>query len=575
MQQFRRVPSGKNGYFILKGKHTENLLHHPNFIKVVLPLFCLINLLILGGAALHVYVFADELNLICNPFRFLTKATILPYYTNYPTFYSYLITLPISIVALIIYFINKYPLSGLSDPLFIEFVLQENYVTLTKTARLLTVMIAITILIIIFYYCYKNYGRLCALLAATILTLDPLTIYFQHSRFALPDILVAFLITIAMLLIFNSIEKQNTAHFYWACFFTGLATSTKFNAVFMILPIIVLFILRKNLNMPAFLKKISLPWALLIILGGLLIGSPAFLIKPGIYLEGFQEEADLLFYSGDIGAHQKKWTWILENLWERDPALAVIFIFTIFSLFQKLDYRKKIFLSLLLPSIAVIGNLEKKSIHYLLFLYPLLSAEASRVLAVMWDRLKNAWAKGCYIVLLLTIIGFWATKMYQRAQIEFKIDNRILAAEWIYKNIPPHSKIIVDTRGYEPRLSGWQVLSDTENFKFKSKELFDICIATLEKKIEYEIFRRKYKKPDWNKILEINAPYFITSNVDYDRYFKAGSANYIKTEAVMKLFRQQKAFYEDLLSGRSPYHEIITFDSGSGPIQKIYQLTPK
>ena len=144
--------------------------------------------------------FIDEKNLVFNVVHFATNRTIIPYYTNYPTFYSCFIAIPIYFVFSIVYFLKGYPVGEITDVHFLKFVFMENQLLLFWVARMISIILSLSTFILLLKYASRRYGSVPSIIAAALIIFDPLNIYFTYSRFALPEILITFLLFTVILL---------------------------------------------------------------------------------------------------------------------------------------------------------------------------------------------------------------------------------------------------------------------------------------------------------------------------------------------------------------------------------------
>ena len=83
--------------------------------KRVLLVIALTGIVIRILDGFRVPVFMDELPILYNVAHFLNDKTLVPIHFSYPTFFSYLVSLPIILTFTGLYFLHQYPLSGLAD----------------------------------------------------------------------------------------------------------------------------------------------------------------------------------------------------------------------------------------------------------------------------------------------------------------------------------------------------------------------------------------------------------------------------------------------------------------------------
>ncbi|MGB3112665.1 MAG: glycosyltransferase family 39 protein, partial [Candidatus Omnitrophota bacterium] len=329
---------------------------------------CLISLTVLILDSLNLPTFIDEISFLLNVKYFAQYGTFIPFYTKYPTLYSYIIAVPVYFVFLVFYFVKGLPLNGLGDTAFLRFVFYENLIMWNWVSRCITMLFSVATLTMVLKRAIKKYGPMAFFTTAAILVLDPFGVYMDLSRFGLPDIPMTFFVTAAMFLCLSYLDGKNLKYLYWASFVSGLAASTKFNAVMMIFPLFVapLIIGKEKRRLPLCYVRI-----IFLVILGFLAGSPAFLFSFRTLLDGFIFEAKILFEEGHLGAHGIIWIWALDLLWEMNPVVLFLMISSIFYSALKRTKEDLLFLSLFVPSFLILGALEKKSIWYFVFLYPL------------------------------------------------------------------------------------------------------------------------------------------------------------------------------------------------------------
>jgi hypothetical protein len=117
-------------------------------------------------------------------------------------------------------------------------------------------------------------GRRAGLLAAFLLSIAYL--HVRDSHFGTVDVPVTFFATAAIALILKADEFRSPRAYLIAGFVSGMAVSTKYNAIALVVPLAVLFVARSHLEQKA--RANRSPLGLLAIVGGLvagfLIGTP-------------------------------------------------------------------------------------------------------------------------------------------------------------------------------------------------------------------------------------------------------------------------------------------------------------
>ena len=552
-------------------EHSGKIMGKTVKPKLFIVAFSLFWLAVMTLDSINLPIFKDEEAFLLNVKFFAQYRTLVPYYAQYPTLYSYLIAPPIYLVFAVFYLIKGLPLDGLKDTAFLRFVFYENLLLWVRVSRLVTMIFSIGTIILTLKRAVAKYTLPVFLVTASMLVLNPFGIYLDLSRFGLPDIPMAFLVTAAMILCFSCIEKKDLKYLWWASFISGLAISTKFNAVFMIFALSAVPLLMERRGWP--LVGCYLKIFLLVIIG-FLAGSPAFLLSLGTYVKGFSEEAEILFRTGHLGAHGPNWIWVMDFLWSRNAFLAVVMILSIgYSAFKR-SKNDILFLSLLVPSFLILGGIQKKSIWYFVFLYPLAALYMGRFVGDVLEKARNRYVRITVICLVFAFIfAMPGWGLYQRLSKSVLPDNRVISQSWICKSIPAGATIAVDW-GYVPELRDSKDIEDRIN-KDRGSAFIKVMEEHYREEPLYDLTQLRDTHYETDDLLKTYAEYVITTSYNYERFFPSKKMYIPKQQDVShEEFKRKRDFYSALFDGNTPYRLLKVFSSGSGAEIRIYKREP-
>jgi 4-amino-4-deoxy-L-arabinose transferase-like glycosyltransferase len=153
-----------------------------------------------------------------------------PHFFNYPSLYLYLL-----FAAYLSYFLIGRGFGFFSSPddLIARFIHDPYNIFLID--RALSVFFGTATILVVFYLARRLWGRRTALVAALFMALAYL--HARDSHFGTTDAAMVFLALTAMLFIVRARQEGSEKNYLLAGLLTGLAASTKYNAVLLVLPL--------------------------------------------------------------------------------------------------------------------------------------------------------------------------------------------------------------------------------------------------------------------------------------------------------------------------------------------------
>ena len=211
-------------------------LSNKRLEKIIL-IFLLFTAAILYAASCCKYVFMDEsITTFTNVIHFIKEKTIIPIFVEYPTFFSYLAIIPTCIGALILY------IGGILPSIFdITILAQLDSILPYLPARIISAIFGLATILLLFNIGQTFFTRQTGLIAAVFIVFSKL--YVHRAGYALPDMTMIFLVTCSLFFSLKASESKKICHYVMAGVFAGIATSTKYNGVMAVIPIVTVYLI--------------------------------------------------------------------------------------------------------------------------------------------------------------------------------------------------------------------------------------------------------------------------------------------------------------------------------------------
>ena len=537
--------------------------------KRILLVIALTGIIIRILDGIRVPVFMDELPILYNVAHFLNDKTLIPIHFSYPTFFSYLVCLPVVLTFAGLYLLHQYPLSGLADSAWLGFVFNRFRDSLILGGRFVSLAAFVLILWILYKFARRFFGYIPLLIAFALLSLDPFGGRFvAYSRYALPDVTAALWVTGGFLCCIFYLETKHHRWLWAASFIIGLGISTKYNAGMAVVPLILTLLIQPPSHpVRRWLQVTGFGFL------GLFAGSPAMLLVPGNYIQGYLWESRHMA-SGHLGANDVDYWWVVKTLWDyKTMMLPVIFITLIFR-FVKQRKQDWLFLAFFLSSFIIIGRFEKKAIHYFIFLFPVLALFIGRTMNEIWHFCRRVrWGSAAFIVLTAVLFfiypGYRITKMTVR---DMHPDNRRLAESWIRDNIRSESRLLLDPLVMQNLISVEHRDSTINRFTEMNSALVKRVRTAYEQGPVYHITDIR-KVWDTNIFLNgLRPEYIIVSSQNFERFFIENRTHWPDPgTALYTQFIRRRHFYKQLFTW--PKAVLVkSFRTSTGPEIRIYHV---
>jgi len=488
--------------------------------------------------------------IITSPLRFFHPGRF-----NYPSLYKYIVLCLYGLYYLFVLIADRY--ISMAD--FIKRFLLDP-APFYLIARSLTAFLGTMTVFIVYKISKSLFDRRTALISSLFMSLAYL--HVRDSHFGVADVPMTFFIMCAMLFLVNSYNRKDLKNYILAGIFAGLATSTKYAGILLVVPMCIVHILnianKKDLKVTAFLDRRML-FFLITMAGAFLLGTPFAL------LDFYKFVSDLLFESGYLNYGHgivlgRGWAYHLwfslffglgGSLWFAS-LLGIVVL-------AKTDVRKaSVLCSFPLVYYIFMGKGYNVLLRYSIPIIPFLCITAAVFIIFLSNRLAAGFKHRTNSIitysLAILIILPSAYNVMRFDRLLGEKDNRLVAAEWINENLAEDSSIYVAGFIYgKPRL-----FPTVEALEREDREIIEKILTenkergTDEKNIKRFRLIKSYREgnalPQY--IITEESPLIVYSqipetikNLLKDSYHLKKSFEAIKVNNKENLFDQQDAFY--------------------------------
>jgi len=529
---------------------------------------------------------SDEPTMVSEALSFGAKKSLEPTFLQYPTLYSYFlffiygIYFGIGFVLGIFNSILDFGASFFLDPSGLFLV-----------GRFLSVVLGTLSVWVIFRLGQRFFSKNVALISSLILALS--FVHISRSHWVLIEAGLGLMCAWALYLILKYYEKPAIKANVFASLVCGLAVSTKYNAGFIFIPLLLSSILAYKKDFPKLFRNIGLSAALLV--SGFLLGSPYWIFSFSSFFDStFKYTFSHVTYGrvGHITEIPFVWPFweLVSNDWTIGFLLIAGFVYVLFA-----KEKKQILLvSFALPTFLYVGTWNHADVHYLIPIFPALAILAGVFLNDILRHIRNRNLKILFAIFLF-ILPFTKILYYDFGLTQK--DTRAFAEDWFKSNVPGGSVI-----GYENYVYGPNLFDPSRFFKNEAQSRF-LPLELRERLVEESLrrktynlfnFRKDVKRAGFSKNIRFKNPYFrelllnrlpklstlkkqgvkyiIASSDTYEHYFKKRPPE--KGTPVWLSFQNGRAFYQSVFTSE----ELVLLKEfqpkfpNFGPTIKIYKF---
>ena len=306
-----------------------------------------------------------------------------------------------------------------------------------KVLRFLILVFSVIGIVIVYLYTVKNHGQWPAIITLLFMLINPESIASSHA--IEPHMYVLPFFSLSLYYSYKYyISGSLTNDYILASIFAGLSIGTQASSMYIVVPIIIT-------TLVSFYKKTrSYDLFVDLLLYFILLTATVLLINPYYVLnmEGFLQDINVGL-GNQLTVSTSESSVSLENIWA--PYQISTFLLTIFILAIPYNFfilRKKgglFYMGVTIPAIVIYmmtGNVMQ-------YIYPSLmvfSIISSLMIVDIYKKIfKSSRKYFVFFILIFAMLSPVSRSIYYL--INYKYDNRIVAAEWVNKNIKVGSSI--------------------------------------------------------------------------------------------------------------------------------------
>lgn len=535
---------------------------------------------------------SDEPFNVVNALSLGAKQSLEPTYFVYPALYTYFL-----FVLYGLYFLGGWVLGAFESAVDFGATYFLEPTGLFLVGRLASAVLGVLTVWVVYRVGRQHLTPGVGFLAAVLLTFS-----FAHvdvSHWILPEAGVAFLVALALGLIFRVGAPPSPKAMALAGLVCGLAISTKYNAGFLIAPLLLAVTWRPGrASFPGIARDVGLSLGSVIF--GFLLGSPYWLFSFSEYWH------DLTYTLGHVRTGMVGHTASVTFIW---PIWELVFVDwavgffmvagLIYALFQR-ERRQVLLLAYVLPTLLFVGLWTRTGIHYLMPIFPALTLLGGSFLESIRQRVGRPQAMAfalsiCLLPALLKIVHY-DLRLTQK-------DTRALAEAWIERHIPQGSTIGYENYVYGPNLfDPDRFLKNASERALLPPEIKRRLLEAKERRIWYDLvnFRKEFRiddlqvegsrsrllnNPYVRQLLSHRLPsletlrragveYLMISSDNYDRYFREEPPR--SDTPLWFSYRYGRQFYESVFEAEDLLllAEFKPTFWNLGPTTQIYKFKP-
>lgn len=529
---------------------------------------------------------SDEPTIVSQALSFGAKKSLEPGFLQYPTLYFYFLFFIYGI-----YFAVGFVLGVFNSTLDFGGSFFLDPTGLFLVGRFINVALGTFSVWVIFRLGQRFFSKNVALFASLILALS--FIHVSRSHWILIEAGLGLMCAWALYLILKYYEKPTIKANVFAGLVCGLAISTKYNAGFIFIPLLLSSIFIYKKNFAKLFKNLGL--SVVTLVSGFLLGSPYWIFSFSSFVDSTFKYTFSHVTHGVVGhITDVPFVWPFWELVSKDWTVGFLLIAGfVYALFAK-EKKQILLVSFALPTILYVATWSSADVHYLIPIFPALAILAAVFLNEILATIRNRNLKILFAIFLF-ILPF-AKILYFDFGLTQK-DTRAFAEEWFESNVPGGSVIGYENYVYGPNLfDPSRFFENKAQSRFMPLELRERLVKESLRRKTYNLFNFrkdvkragvsenvKFKNPYFRELLQNRLPklstlkkqgveYIIASSDTYQHYFNRRPPK--KGTPVWLSFQNGRAFYQNVFTSE----ELVLLkqfqpDSPNlGPTIKIYKF---
>ncbi|WP_017304982.1 ArnT family glycosyltransferase [Spirulina subsalsa] len=425
------------------------------------------------------------------------------------------------------------------------------------SGRLLTAVFGIAIIVLVYWIGHKLFNPSVGLIGAAFIAFSPLYVYL--SKLIRMDIQMTFFILLSLWFCLKTLEDTGWLNYILAGAFLGLAITTKYPAILFTVSILLAHFISHPKSRKSSFK---------IVISAFSCVAGVFVSSPFLFLDIERAWHDVIYESRSehLGATGQGFWADLIWYW-REPILANFtilgIILSLFGFGLALTSKRKdllVFISFPLVFFVFISTLSLRWDRWIIPVFPFLGLLIGYAIYTLYQWVKQRFNHRVSLFISLALLGIMLLPLASLSFLESRemagVDTRTLAGEWMLKNIPPQSSVLVEL--YTPQLP-----KDSFQF-FEVNEQGNLTQTDLSQFEHYRFI------PSWSQIGNLknieqitnqNIDYIVMSNM-YDRFAREKEQYREIVRTYQAIMKQKTLVYETQQVRGVNY----------GPTIRIYQV---
>jgi hypothetical protein len=407
--------------------------------------------------------------------------------------------------------------------------------------RTLTALMGTATIAVLYGLAAGLYGRTVGLLAALFLTINLL--HIRDSHYITTDVPLTFLLTVALFFVARYWRDGRGRDALWAGWFAGLAASMKYPGGLALLPLALAHVLRPSASGR---RDGWRPTPALVAAGGLagvgfLVGTPYAVLTPIAFLRGvFSELREVhTVQFGNEGDLPGYLFHVLHSFPEGMglPIFGLALVGLAVAMWRH-GAREVVLLAFPLPYFVVIGTWSSRFERYTLPLLPFLAALAALGLVALADavrrhgdgavaRLGRVWRPGLGLaVAAALVVAPEVARVTHWHLLLARPDTRVVAGEWIERQIPAGARIAMEAYSPAIRLSPDMIRAERARLgdgvaSEIARRRFDQFLTSAAARDGQGYWLMRLTTYDLDRLFQQKVEYVVLSGFTYQRYQRA------------------------------------------------------
>ncbi len=421
----------------------------------------LVSVLIIGGILRFAgvsyglpYVYrSDEPTMVDIALNILKTRDLNPHWFGYPSVMFYLNALVYAIYFLLWRAVGIFKtVADMQAPYFITMgVGRELTPNLLLLGRSLTALFGMGCVFLIYIIGKRVQNVWVGVLSAAILAVSPTAIGWSQN--IAPDTFALFFILVSLLATLGIYQNADLRSYVLSGAAAGVAVSSKYNAVFILIPMLVAHFLRIARNADTQYRNLIIGIIAGII--GFVIATPFSVLDSQNFVRGLMLGPNQYIFEGHTGWEGNSLQWYVTYLLTREGLVVPIALSAILYVFYSRSRMGLVLSSFPIVYFGVISQLLIRNPQTVLFIIPFLGLLASSLLVNLRGAIRgfpamrgaSSVAVGCFILLVLALP--------LRASLDYDIrliqpGSREVARVWLESNLPSGARIALES--YSPFL---------------------------------------------------------------------------------------------------------------------------